>query len=104
MNKYEIKLLLQKNKNTLKNYGIKKIGLFGSAVRNELTKESDIDIVVEFEKGKATMKNFILLSEFLENLLSRKVDILTPEGINSIRIKYIKDKIKREIEYVWTHW
>jgi len=100
MNKYEIKLLLQKNKNTLKNYGIKKIGLFGSAVRNELTKESDIDIVVEFEKGKATMKNFILLSEFLENLLGRKVDILTPEGINSIRIKYIKDKIKREIEYV----
>ena len=83
MNKHEIKLLLQKNKNTLKNYGIKRIGLFGSAVRNELTKESDIDIVVEFEKGKATMKNFILLSEFLENLLGRKVDILTPEGIET---------------------
>ena len=79
---------------------MKKVGIFGSAVRNELNKDSDIDIFVEFEKGKATMKNFIHLIEFLENLFQRKVDILTEEGIESIRIKYIKERIKKEIEYV----
>ncbi len=100
MNKQYIKNLLLNNKKNLKKYGVKKIGIFGSSVRNELNKNSDIDIVVEFEKGKATMKNFVELTEFLENLFNRKVDVLTPEGINNIRIKYIKDKIKKEIEYV----
>ncbi len=100
MKKKEIKELLSKNKNILRKYGVKRIGLFGSAIKNKLTKESDIDIVVEFEKGKATMKNFVELTEFLENLFNRKVDILTPEGINNIRIKYIKEEIKEEIEYV----
>ena len=87
MNKNYIKTLLLNNKQILKKYGVKRIGIFGSYVRNELNKDSDIDIVVEFEKGKATMKNFVGLTEFLENLFNRKVDILTPEGINNISNK-----------------
>jgi len=36
---------------------------------------------------------------FLEKLFGRKVDILTPDGIESIRIKHVKEEIKREIKY-----
>ncbi len=98
--KEEILKALKANISILRKYGVKKIGIFGSSTRNQLREESDIDIFVEFEKGKATMKNFIYLTEFLENLFKRKVDILTKAGIESIRIKHIREKIKKEIEYV----
>lgn len=38
--------------------------------------------------------------DFLEELFNREIDILTPDGIESIRIEYVKDDILREIEYV----
>jgi len=76
------------------------MGIFGSAVRGEMTDRSDIDFVVEFERGKATFKNVCGLIDFLEELFGRKVDILTLDGIDSIRIKHVREEIKREIEYV----
>ncbi|NPA57663.1 MAG: nucleotidyltransferase [Aquificae bacterium] len=91
---------LQDNKENLRRFGVKKIGIFGSAVKNQLSKNSDIDIFVDFEKGKGTMKNFVMLADFLENLFQRKVEILTEGGIESIRLKHIKEKIKKEILYV----
>ncbi|WP_456400436.1 nucleotidyltransferase family protein [Persephonella sp.] len=100
LSKEEILETLKANKYILKKYGVKKIGIFGSSVRNQLKKNSDIDIFVEFEKGKATMKNFIYLAEFLENLFKRKVDILTKAGVENIRIRHIKENIEKEIEYV----
>ncbi len=99
-NKEEVIKLLNRHRDKLKRYGVKKIGIFGSSVRNLLREDSDIDIFVEFEKGKATMKNFIYLNEFLENLFKRKVDIITKAGIESIRINHIKEKIKKEIKYI----
>ena len=98
--KEKIIKILRENIDEIKKFGIKRIGIFGSAVRDELKENSDIDIVVEFEKGKATFENFGGLIEFLENLFNRKVDILTMGGIESIRIKSVKERIKKEIEYV----
>lgn len=69
-------------------------------MRGELREDSDIDFVVEFERGKATFKNVAGLIDFLEELFGREIDILTPDGIENIRIKHIKEEIKREIEYV----
>ena len=64
-----------------------------------MNKDSDVDVVAEFERGKVTFRNVCGLVDFLEGLFGRKVDILTPDGIESIRIKHIKGEIKREIEY-----
>lgn len=100
MRKEEIKKLLRKDMEELKKFGVKTIGIFGSAVRDELREDSDIDIVVEFEKGKATFENFGGLVEFMEKLFNREVDILTQGGIESIRIKSVKERIKKEVEYV----
>ncbi|GAH47221.1 unnamed protein product, partial [marine sediment metagenome] len=44
----------EENIEKIKKYGVKRIGVFGSYVRNEQKSESDIDILVEFEKGKKT--------------------------------------------------
>ena len=79
---------------------MERIGIFGSVARDEASEESDIDIVVEFEKGRATFRNVARLIDFLQNLFGKEIDLLTPDGIESIRIKHIKEQIKKEIEYV----
>jgi predicted nucleotidyltransferase len=101
MNKKEIIQVLKEHENEIKKrFGVKRIGLFGSFSRDEGKEDSDIDIIVEFEEGMATFKNFGGLAEYLENLFGRSVDILTPMGIESIRIDEIKESIKREVVYV----
>ena len=89
---------LKKHQDVLKKYMVKRIGLFGSYVIGKQKSDSDIDFVVEFQKP--TFDNFMNLVDYLENLFGRKVDILTPEGIKSIRIKKIAENIKRGIVYV----
>ena len=92
--------LLRENLETIKGFGVRRIGLFGSVVRNEISENSDIDIVVEFEKGRGGIEEFADLCDYLENLFGREIDILTPYGIESIRIPYIKREIKNELIYV----
>ncbi|MFQ6071914.1 MAG: nucleotidyltransferase family protein [Methanosarcinales archaeon] len=100
MRKEEIQRILKECIDELRKFGVKKIGLFGSYARNEATESSDVDLVIEFEEGKATFRNFSAVVEFLENLLGTSVDLLTPAGVESIKIRYIKEKIMKEIEYV----
>ena len=92
LNKEEIFQLLQKHKEELKNRHVKKIGLFGSVLRGENTKESDIDFIVEFKEGEKNYDNFIELAFLLERILNRKVDLLTIESLNP----YMKPKILKE--------
>ncbi|MHB1253974.1 MAG: nucleotidyltransferase family protein [Candidatus Humimicrobiaceae bacterium] len=98
INSTDIIKILSDNKNFFKRYTVKKIGLFGSFAKNMQTKNSDIDLIVEFEDPN--LDNFMDLIEYLENLFGRKVDILTPIGIETIRIKDIAEDIKRSVTYV----
>jgi predicted nucleotidyltransferase len=79
-------------------YGVTRIGLFGSYAKDIPTEASDIDLVVEFERPLGF--KFIELSEYLEQLLGQKVDILTPAGIQGIRIPHIAKNIGESIVYV----
>ena len=97
--KEEILRRIRENKEKIKSFWVKKIGIFGSVARNEITEKSDIDVVVEFEKGKATFKNVCGLIDFLENLFGREVDILTPDGIEAIWLEHVKKEIKKCVEY-----
>ena len=85
----EIMNLLEKNRDKIKQYGVKKIGIFGSYVRNEQTNISDIDIIVEFSKGEKTFDNYMNLKFFLEELLNFKVDLVIKESIKPDLRKYI---------------
>ena len=94
-----VKELLDEHMDELKRrFGVKRIGIFGSCARGEETPKSDVDILVEF--NEPTFDNFMNLSFYLEELFGRKVDILTPEGIRSIRYKEVAENIKRSIVYV----
>jgi hypothetical protein len=79
-------------------YGVKRIGLFGSYAKDIPTQASDIDLVVEFERPLGF--KFIELSEYLERLFGQEVDILTPAGIQGIRIDHIARSIEENIVYV----
>ncbi|MCZ7399474.1 MAG: nucleotidyltransferase family protein [Candidatus Methanoperedens sp.] len=85
---------LEENKATIKKYGVKRIGLFGSYLRKEQKPTSDIDILVEFEKGKTTFDNYMDLKFFLEDLFKCKVDLVTHEAIKPDLKPYILGSVK----------
>ena len=91
------KILKKELPNLATKYAVKKIGLFGSFARGTQSAKSDIDIIVEFSSPIGF--RFIELCDYLENKLGKKIDILTPAGIQSIRHKHIADDIKRSIVY-----
>ena len=79
-------------------FGVRKIGLFGSFAKGQSDERSDIDIIVEFDRPIGF--RFFEFAEYLENLLGRKVDVLTPQGIQGIRIERIAKSIAESIVYV----
>ncbi len=87
--------MLKLHSEEIKHLGVKRLGVFGSLVRNELREDSDIDIVVEFHRGKKTFRKYMSLNSLLEKYLSRKIDLLTPESIDPL----IKPYIDKEIRY-----
>ena len=79
-------------------FGVATIGIFGSVAKETNAETSDVDIVVEFQKPIGL--KFIDLVDYLENLLQTRVDVLTRDGIDNIRIKNIADDIRKNIIYV----
>ncbi|MDB5017423.1 MAG: polymerase beta domain protein region [Mucilaginibacter sp.] len=75
-------------------YFVSSIGLFGSVVRNDFNKNSDIDIIVDFN-GRIGIE-FITLADELEKRLNHKVDLVSRGGIKE---KYF-NVIEPEIAYV----
>jgi len=79
-------------------YGVRRIGLFGSYAKDVPTEASDIDIVVEFDRPIGF--RFVEFTEYLERLLGKSVDVLTPAGIRGIRVDRIAKSIEEDIVYV----
>lgn len=94
LSKESIKQSLVDNRKTLRKYGVKRIGLFGSYVRGTASTESDIDIVVELER--LTLRDYMGLVLFLEDLFKKDVDLMTTSSIKP----RLKPYIEKEIEYV----
>lgn len=90
----EILQLLEANREKIKSFGVKEIGVFGSVARNEQKEASDVDVLVELERK--TFDAYMNLKFFLEDLLGRKVDLVLK---NTIKPR-IKDRILSETIYV----
>ena len=90
----ELMKKIEGNIENIKKYGVKRIGLIGSYVRNEQKSESGIDILVRFERGKKTFDNYMDLKFFLEDLFKRKVDLVVIEAIKSDLKPYIFGSVK----------
>lgn len=75
-----------------KNKPVKKAFLFGSAARDEDDALSDLDILVELDYSQPLGLGFVSMKLELEDLLDRKVDLLTSSGVS----KYIRPVIEAE--------
>ncbi|MEM2002885.1 MAG: nucleotidyltransferase family protein [Candidatus Methanomethylicaceae archaeon] len=93
-----IALLRQHYPHLATQYGVRRIGLFGSYAHGESGEASDVDLVVEFEHPIGF--RFVELAEYLENLLGRRVDLLTLAGVRGIRLPWVAAEIERSIIYV----
>lgn len=93
LNSKQIIEIIENNKNKIREYDVKKLGLFGSFAKNKQTKKSDIDILVEFNKIK--FRNYMALLEFLENVLKNQIDLVIEKDLKP-ELKYVK----KEAEYV----
>lgn len=78
----EIVQLLKDRSSEIRSLGVEKLGLFGSVARDDANAESDVDILVRFGEGRKSYDNFIALAEMLDQLLGRRVELVTPEGLS----------------------
>src|SRR3989338_2829092 len=76
--KEEIIRKIENNKKAIKSFGVKKLILFGSYAAGRAKEESDIDFLVEFEKGRGLYDDYIHLQHFLESLFKKKIEIVKP--------------------------
>ena len=72
-------------------HGARKVRIFGSVARGEARRGSDVDFLVEMDEGRSLL-DLIELSQDLETLLQRKVDILTDGGLSP----YLEQNIHAE--------
>lgn len=95
MTKKNIRKVLSKSREIFEKYKIKKLGIFGSYLRGENKKRSDIDLLIEF-KEVIDLFEFVHLTNELQKLLRIKVDLATPNALKP----YIKEKILKEVEWI----
>lgn len=97
LSKQEILDELSKNLNTWKqNYGVKRIGLFGSYSRDEQKDSSDIDVIVEFNDVDGSFDNYMNLKISLEDLFQKPIDLVI---LNDIK-PALKSNILSTITFV----
>jgi len=91
-------LLARERAYLAREYGVRRLGLFGSFARGEAGEESDVDLVVELDRPLGL--RFVDLAEHLEHVLSRRVDLLTPAGLESMRAGARREQVVSGILYV----
>ena len=79
---------IRKHRAQLEKLGVESLSLFGSVARGEERSDSDVDILVEF-KSRATLDRYMDTKFYLEDLLGRKVDLVTPKAIKPRMKPYI---------------
>jgi predicted nucleotidyltransferase len=78
-NRETILKLLEQKRDIIRNYGVRRLGLFGSCARSECTESSDLDFVVELDKK--SFDAYMDLKSFLEELFECKVDLVIADTI-----------------------
>jgi predicted nucleotidyltransferase len=81
-----------------RHYDVRELSLFGSAARGEMQPGSDIDVMVEFDSGvRIGLLKFESLSEELEVLVGRKIDLVTKRGLKA----WIRPQVPKEARVVY---
>lgn len=80
----------------LRSLGVRRLGLFGSFVREEQVPASDVDVLLEFEPGRKNFDNFMRIALLLEEVLERPVELVTTEALSP----HLGPRILNEVEDV----
>jgi predicted nucleotidyltransferase len=86
--------LIAENRDRVKSFGVRQIGLFGSLVRGDHQASSDVDVLVDLERN--TWKDYCQLLDLLEDLFGRRVDLVIKDDVKEI----IKKRVLAETQYV----
>jgi len=76
---------------------IRRLALFGSIIHGELRPDSDLDVLVEFERGHVPGLAFFRMQDELSELFGRQVDLNTPKFLSP----YFRKQVLREAEVLW---
>ncbi|HXK28045.1 MAG TPA: nucleotidyltransferase domain-containing protein [Candidatus Binatia bacterium] len=93
--KQDILRILSESQARIKALGVKRLGLFGSFLSGRQTPDSDVDFLVQFDPGQKTFDNFMELTFLLEELLQRRVELVTTDALSP----YIGPHILKDVEY-----
>ncbi|MCH7995993.1 MAG: nucleotidyltransferase family protein [Planctomycetes bacterium] len=80
-----------------RSHRIRKLCIFGSILRDDFRRDSDIDVLVEFEPGATPGFGFFGIQEELAEILGRKVDLHTPGFLS----RYFRDQVMREAQVLY---
>ena len=90
MNREEVLDILRTHKPTLaERFGVTDLALFGSFARDEATERSDVDVLVRFD-GPATSRSYFGVQFYIEDLLGRRVDLVTHKALRSEFRPYVE--------------
>lgn len=83
---------IKKHQDEIRSFGVRSLALFGSVARDEATPESDIDLLVTF-RDSVTSDGFFGVKFFLEDLLGRRIDLVTDSALR----EPLRTTIQREL-------
>jgi uncharacterized protein len=95
MNIISVTQILKDHHADLSQKGVKSLAIFGSVARGDETENSDIDILVEFDRP-VSLFEFIRLKYYLEELTGSRIDLVTPDALHPA----LRDSILSEAIYV----
>jgi hypothetical protein len=91
MQRQEVLEVLKQHQETLESFGVRSLSLFGSVARNEARSDSDVDLLVEFDRPIGLF-TFVRLKRYLESILKCSVDLGTPDSLKP----YLQEPVLRE--------
>jgi predicted nucleotidyltransferase len=95
--KQDILSALRQHKPELSRFGVQNVGLFGSYSRNQQSKKSDIDLLIDFDPEKENFDNYMAVYDIFEKIFkNEKIEVVTKNGLSP----YIGPKILEEVVYV----
>jgi hypothetical protein len=97
MSKTSLVSLIQSQKAKITSFGVEALYLYGSASRDELHENSDLDFIVDFKKNKKNFDNYMDLRFFLEDIGQRNVDLVTKNSLNPKTAPTILNSLQRVI-------
>jgi uncharacterized protein len=74
--------------------GVRRLAVFGSALRDDFSLHSDVDVLIEFEPGRTPGLRFFWMQEELSRLFGRTVDLHTPSSLS----RYFRSQVLAEAE------